>query len=106
LRAIGRGDDRVARLGGDEFAVILADVDRDYQVRAAEARVRAAFVEPFVLGDLSASVGASVGGVVWPEDGRTVNQLVRRADAAMYQDKAEHRRTSREHSRELAPQNA
>jgi len=106
LRAIGRGDDRVARLGGDEFAVILADVDRDYQVRAAEARVRAAFVEPFVLGDLSASVGASVGGVVWPEDGRTVNQLVRRADAAMYQDKAEHRRTSREHGRELAPQNA
>jgi diguanylate cyclase (GGDEF)-like protein len=106
LREIGRGDDRVARLGGDEFAVILADVDRDDQVRAAEARVRAAFATPFVLGELSASVGASVGGVVWPEDGRTVNQLVRRADAAMYQDKAEHRRTYQEHSRELAPQNA
>ena len=106
LRAIGRDDDRVARLGGDEFAIILADVNRDDQVRAAEERVRAAFAEPFGLGDLSASISASVGGVVWPEDGRTVNELVRRADAAMYQDKAEHRRTSRERSRERAPQHA
>ena len=91
LRAIGRDGDMVARLGGDEFAIILADVDRDDQVRAAEQRVRAAFVEPFLLGDLSISIGASVGGVVWPEDGRTVNELVRRADAAMYRDKADHR---------------
>src|SRR5271165_3390570 len=95
LRAIARVEDRVARLGGDEFAIILADVDREDQVRAAEQRVRAAFVEPFLLGNLSASVSASVGGVVWPEDGRTVNQLVRRADAAMYQDKAEHRQATR-----------
>ena len=106
LRAIGRDGDRVARLGGDEFAIILADVDRDDQVRAAEERVRAAFTTPFLLGDLSASIGASVGGVVWPEDGRTVNELVRRADAAMYQDKAEHRRTARERGHELAPQHA
>jgi diguanylate cyclase (GGDEF)-like protein len=101
LRAIGRGDDRVARLGGDEFAIILADVDRDDQVRAAEQRVRAAFVEPFRLGELSALVGASVGGVVWPQDGRTVSELVRRADAAMYQDKAEHRQASAKGSDEL-----
>ncbi len=106
LCGIGRDDDRVARLGGDEFAIILADVDRDDQVRAAEQRVREAFTEPFVLGELSASIGASVGGVVWPEDGRTVGELVRRADAAMYEDKAEHRRASREHGRELAPQHA
>jgi len=104
LRGIGRDDDRVARLGGDEFAIVLANVDREDQVCAAEQRVRAAFAEPFPLGELSATIGASVGGVVWPEDGRTVNELVRRADAAMYQDKAEHR--SRERSRELAPQHA
>jgi predicted signal transduction protein with EAL and GGDEF domain len=58
--------------------------------------LRAAFEEPFSLGDLSASIGASVGGVVCPEDGRTVSALVRRADAAMYEDKAEHRRTTLE----------
>ena len=94
LRATGRGDDEVARLGGDEFAIVLADVDREDQVRAAEGRVRAAFAEPFFLGDFATSITASVGGVVWPEDGRTVNELVRRADAAMYKDKAKLRRAA------------
>jgi diguanylate cyclase (GGDEF)-like protein len=88
LDAIARGSDQVARLGGDEFAVILADVDERDQVRAAEQRVRAAFLEPFELGDVAVSISASVGGGIWPEDGRTVKELVRHADAAMYQDKA------------------
>jgi diguanylate cyclase (GGDEF)-like protein len=88
LDAIARASDQVARLGGDEFAVILADVDEGDQVRAAEQRVRAAFLEPFELGDVAVSISASVGGGIWPEDGRTVKELVRHADAAMYQDKA------------------
>jgi diguanylate cyclase (GGDEF)-like protein len=92
LRAIARGSDEVARLGGDEFAVILADVRRDDQVQAAERRVRDAFTKPFSLGDVPVSIGASVGGGVWPDDGRTVKELVRHADAAMYQDKAQGRR--------------
>jgi len=92
LRGVCRGEDDVARLGGDEFAIVLADVHRDEQVRAAERRVRDAFTEPFVVGDLQIEVGASVGGGVWPQDGETVGDLVKHADAAMYQDKAESRR--------------
>jgi diguanylate cyclase (GGDEF)-like protein len=94
LAAISRGSDEVARLGGDEFAIVLADVHRNDQVRAAEQRVRAAFLEPFVLGEVSVSISASVGGVVWPADGDTVNELVKRADAAMYRDKANLRRAA------------
>ena len=92
LEAIARESDEAARLGGDEFAIILADVRNDDQVRAAEARVRAAFIEPFMLGDVAVSISASVGGGLWPEHGRTVRQLVRHADTAMYEDKAERRR--------------
>jgi diguanylate cyclase (GGDEF)-like protein len=92
LEAITRGGDEVARFGGDEFAIILADVENTEQVRAAEERVRVAFVEPFPLGDLTISIAASVGGGLWPEHGRTVQELVRHADAAMYQDKAKGRR--------------
>jgi diguanylate cyclase (GGDEF)-like protein len=92
LRTIGRGSDEVARLGGDEFAVILADIRRDDQVRAAERRVRVAFTKPFRLGNVPVSISASVGGGMWPDDGRTVKELVRHADAAMYQDKAQRRR--------------
>ena len=88
LAGIGRSGDEVARLGGDEFAVILADVHRDDQVRVAEERVRTAFADRFLIGAVQVTVGASVGGVVWPADGHTVNELVRRADAAMYRDKA------------------
>jgi diguanylate cyclase (GGDEF)-like protein len=88
LSKIARGSDEVARLGGDEFAIVLTDVCRDDQLRAAERRVRAAFLEPFQLGDVSVSLGASVGSGIWPENGRTVAELVRHADAAMYEDKA------------------
>jgi diguanylate cyclase (GGDEF)-like protein len=94
LRAACRSDDEVARLGGDEFAVILADVQRDDQVRAAERRVKAAFAERFIVDGIQLSVGASVGGGIWPQDGRTVTELVRHADAAMYVDKAHSRRSS------------
>jgi diguanylate cyclase (GGDEF)-like protein len=88
LSSIARGSDEVARLGGDEFAIVLTDVCRDDQLRAAEQRVRAAFLEPFQLGEVAVSLGASVGGGIWPENGRTVAELVRHADAAMYEDKA------------------
>jgi diguanylate cyclase (GGDEF)-like protein len=89
-----RGEDEVARLGGDEFAIVLAHVQHDEQVRAAEGRVREAFAEPFSIGELTLAVGASVGGGVWPDDGQTATELVRHADAAMYQDKARSRRST------------
>jgi diguanylate cyclase (GGDEF)-like protein len=92
LSAICRGDDDVARLGGDEFAIILTGVQRDDQVRVAERRVRQAFAEPFVVSETTTSISASVGGGIWPDDGRTVKDLVRKADAAMYVDKAKGRR--------------
>ncbi len=94
LLTICRGTDEVARLGGDEFAIILADVRHDEQVRAAERRVRRAFREPFSVGGIPISVSASVGGGIWPDDGHTVTELVRHADAAMYEDKAQSRRAS------------
>jgi diguanylate cyclase (GGDEF)-like protein len=95
LSSLCREHDDVARLGGDEFAIILADVHLEEQVRAAERRVREAFGAPFEVGGLTLSVGASVGGGIWPDDGQTVSELVRHADAAMYEDKAHSRRGSR-----------
>jgi diguanylate cyclase (GGDEF)-like protein len=92
LQSCCRGGDDVARLGGDEFAVILADVHQEEQLRAAEQRVKDAFAAPFELAGVALSVGASVGGGIWPDDGRTVSELVRHADAAMYEDKAHSRR--------------
>jgi diguanylate cyclase (GGDEF)-like protein len=94
LAAITRGSDEVARLGGDEFAIILANIDRADQVRAAELRARAAFLEPFLLGEISVAMSASVGGGIWPDDGLAVNELLMYADAAMYRDKVARRRSA------------
>jgi diguanylate cyclase (GGDEF)-like protein len=92
LDGVCRGGDHVARLGGDEFAIILPDVNADEAVRAAQERVRSAFAEPFAVNGLALSIGASVGGGVWPDDGHTVKELIKRADTAMYADKADNRR--------------
>jgi diguanylate cyclase (GGDEF)-like protein len=102
LATISRGSDEVARLGGDEFAIILANIDRDDQVRAAEERVRTAFLEPFLLGGISVAMSASVGGGIWPDDGHTVKELLMYADAAMYRDKVELRRSAHTLSEPLA----
>jgi diguanylate cyclase (GGDEF)-like protein len=88
LMRLVRADDATARLGGDEFAVILGDVGSHELLDAAVARVRDAFTDPFVVGDLTVSVSASVGGAIWPEQGEGVEDLMRRADAEMYRHKA------------------
>jgi diguanylate cyclase (GGDEF)-like protein len=87
LESSAREGDGVARLGGDEFAIVLADVCEPEQLEAAATRIRGAFREPFMLGEITHQLGASVGGSIWPRDGRTVNELVTHADGAMYQDK-------------------
>jgi predicted signal transduction protein with EAL and GGDEF domain len=51
------------------------------------------------------SLGASVGGGIWPENGRTVSELVRHADAAMYEDKA-HARSAPARRGDLAREHA
>jgi diguanylate cyclase (GGDEF)-like protein len=99
LEATAREGDGVARLGGDEFAVVLPGVSESDQLEAAETRIRAAFREPFRLGDAMLDVGASVGGSLWPRDGQTVEELVAHADAAMYRHKSGGRSVQLEMSR-------
>src|SRR5439155_6727330 len=102
LQATTRADDSIARFGGDEFAIILTDVESRDQVRAAEERVRAVFPEAFRLGEVQVSIEASVGSALFPEDGSTMAELVRHADAAMYVDKA-HAKRAHEEQRKAQP---
>jgi diguanylate cyclase (GGDEF)-like protein len=81
-----RPDDVVARLGGDEFALVLEGADAVAAVRAAE-RAREALSAPFSLGGLLVEVAASAGIAVSPEHGCDVEDLLQRADVAMYLSK-------------------
>jgi diguanylate cyclase (GGDEF)-like protein len=87
LRQSVRTGDTVARLGGDEFAVILDDDPASPQ--AVGERVLAALTEPVTLAGCELLLRASAGLVVVApaEDAGSADQLLHRADAAMYQAK-------------------
>jgi len=85
LDAEMRPGDTVARLGGDEFGVILTDlVDAEGDL----GRLRGVIELEASISGLPLSVEASVGFVVAPEDGTDVDELLQRADIAMYVAKA------------------
>jgi diguanylate cyclase (GGDEF)-like protein len=87
LTGVLRSGDLLARLGGDEFAVIVAGADAGAAQSAAK-RLRDALQAPFVLDELTLHLDASFGVALVPDHGDDVDQLLQRADLAMYQAKA------------------
>jgi two-component system CheB/CheR fusion protein len=83
-----RGSDLVGRLGGDEFAVLVEDVTSVADLDRIGGRLLAALRRPLRGSGLRATVTASVGIAIYPEDGADVEGLLRAADAAMYAAKA------------------
>ena len=86
--------DTVARLGGDEFVVMLSDLSADSQEAGAQAqrigdKVLRCLGEPFQLGDYVYEGAASVGATLFGAHAETAIELLRRADIAMYQVKAQ-----------------
>ena len=80
-----RDGDLAARLGGDEFAVLLHGEDAEAIAEAAARRVLAALTLPFALSAGQVTVGASIGiATSAPAASLTGDDLLRRADAAMY----------------------
>lgn len=94
LRAHVRSTDIVARLGGDEFSVVLENIHGyDDAVQVAKDLI-AAFETPLQLDTGQAlSTSPSIGIAVYPEHGSTPVDLLKFADTAMYQAKAEGRNT-------------
>ncbi|MEQ1753838.1 MAG: EAL domain-containing protein [Micropepsaceae bacterium] len=90
LRSAGQGDIAVARIGGDEFAVLTeANTMEDGKAALALARqVLSELAAPIACAGHSIAVGASVGVALYPRDGRTFQELLHRADAAMYRAKS------------------
>ncbi len=88
LRDAIRQIDRAFRLGGDEFAVLLAPFEDPAHVDGVLARIRLAMEQPFRLpSGLFATSTLSIGVAVYPDDGRSPQDLLRRADAEMYKHK-------------------
>jgi diguanylate cyclase (GGDEF)-like protein/PAS domain S-box-containing protein len=85
LTSAVRPGDTVARLGGDEFAVVLPGADADAAAVAAR-RIQNVVGRPlsFATHGIEVDVRSSIGIAVFPEHGREPDQLLQRADVAMY----------------------
>jgi len=82
-RAVLRHDDVLGRLAGDEFAVVLPNADAPTAAVIAERLVRA-LDRPLSLDGHSVRIGASIGAATLPDDAAEFDELLRRADRAMY----------------------
>ena len=79
--------DLVARLGGDEFVVVVHKINDAATAQAIGGRLLSAMDRPFAVAGALARVGATVGYAVAPGDAHDMSNLLRCADAAMYEGK-------------------
>jgi len=90
LQGSMRDSDTVARLGGDEFAVLLPKVASVQDAAGVADKLSAAIEAPFTVDGLTLDVEASIGVAAYPDHGASANELLQRADVAMYAAKAAH----------------
>jgi diguanylate cyclase (GGDEF)-like protein len=83
-----REGDLVARLGGDEFAILQFGAPSPSAVAALAARAVRVLGDPFEVAGQRVLTGASVGAAIAPEHGNDPDELLKRADLALYDAKS------------------
>ena len=91
LRRCVREGDTVARLGGDEFAVVQTGLEGLDGATRLAGRIVTAMAAPFDLAGHQVMIGASVGVSAAPFDGEDADELLKKADMALYRAKGEGR---------------
>ena len=84
LDACLRESDTLARVGGDEFNLLVPDIDGPEDVARVARKIMDRLKEPVVLEGYEVFVSFSIGIALFPEDGQSMDTLVKHADMAMY----------------------
>jgi diguanylate cyclase (GGDEF)-like protein len=82
-----RKTDTICRMGGDEFAVLITDVSATEMIDEVAQRIVLAVGKTFTLQGVEQKISASLGIAIYPEDGETLDILIKHADTAMYEVK-------------------
>jgi diguanylate cyclase (GGDEF)-like protein/PAS domain S-box-containing protein len=84
LKGCLRRCDTLSRIGGDEFAAILPEIGTREDAALITDKFVACLREPFLLAGQTVHVSASIGVTMYPDDGTSIEELLRNADVAMY----------------------
>ena len=82
-----REGDTIARLGGDEFVVMQTGIQSPQHAAKMAENMLQALAQPFVISGSEQFIGGSIGMAIYPDDGCSVDELLKRADIAMYSAK-------------------
>jgi diguanylate cyclase (GGDEF)-like protein len=89
MSAVLRANTLLARVGGDEFGIVLPNITSLDDPAGLASRIVSTIAEPFMIGNTATRLGIGIGIAVAPDDGAEQDELVRRADLALYRAKAE-----------------
>lgn len=95
LKTVLRESDIAARMGGDEFTFILNDIGTHENAAAVAQKIIAMLSEKFNLKGYESQIGGSIGIAVHPDDAADHEELLRKADEAMYVAKKSGKNTYR-----------
>lgn len=82
-----RESDTVARVGGDEFLLIADDIHISQDASRIAGKIIDVVSRPININGNQAAVGASIGIALYPSDGEDMDELIKKADEAMYRIK-------------------
>jgi diguanylate cyclase (GGDEF)-like protein len=101
LQEIVRTSDTVARLGGDEFTILLQNVGGRNNVSMLAEKILKHISKPYWLEDNKFYITACIGIALFPDDGLTVEDLMKNADTAMYHAKTNGRNNCQFYTQEM-----
>ncbi|MDC0887035.1 diguanylate cyclase, partial [Altererythrobacter sp.] len=87
LKELMTDNEMCGRLGGDEFAIVIRDASDPKTTARVAQRIIDRLSQPYEVDNHTLYVGASVGSAIAPRDGKTVEELMRNADLALYRSK-------------------
>jgi diguanylate cyclase (GGDEF)-like protein/PAS domain S-box-containing protein len=90
-----RASDTVSRLGGDEFVILLSEIKQTGDAGVKAGQILTAMNAPFEIDSHKLHITASIGVAVYPNDSTDPENLIKKADLAMYQAKEQGRHSYR-----------
>ena len=85
-----RSEDTLSRIGGDEFLILLSNLDAEVEAENVAGKLIRALKEPFNIEGYELYITGSIGITYYPQDGESIDTLIKNADVAMYHAKGAH----------------